>query len=80
MAINPMALLKIKKLWDQFTTAHPKVMPYFREAASNYVGEGSIVDITVTDASGKSLRCNMRVTAEDIELFKSVADIGRDAM
>ena len=79
MAVNPIALLKIRKMWGDFTAAHPKLLPYFRELNSGgYIGEGSVIDITVTDAGGRSLRCNMKVSAEDIELIKSVADIGRD--
>jgi hypothetical protein len=80
MALNPMVLLKIRKMWGDFTAAHPKLLPYFRELNSGgYIGEGSVIDITVTDADGRSLRCNMKVSADDIELIKSVAEIGRDA-
>ena len=80
MALNPMVLLKIRKMWGDVTAAHPKLLPYFRELNSGgYIGEGSVIDITVTDADGRSLRCNMKVSADDIELIKSVADIGRDA-
>ena len=80
MALNPMVLLKIRKMWGDFTAAHPKLVPYFIELNSGgYIGEGSVIDITVTDADGRSLRCNMKVSADDIELIKSVADIGRDA-
>ena len=75
-----MVLLKIRKMWGDFTAAHPKLLPYFRELNSGgYIGEGSVIDITVTGADGRSLRCNMKVSADDIELIKSVADIGRDA-
>ena len=80
MALNPMTLLKIRKMWGEFTAAHPKIIPYFRELnSSGYIGEGSVIEITVTDAEGRSLRCNMKVTANDIDLISAVADIGRDA-
>ena len=78
MAMNPMMLLKIRKKWAEFNEAHPKVLPYFREVSNGYIGEGSVIDITVTDPSGRSLRCNLRVTDADLELIKSVAEIGRD--
>ncbi|MBR5979232.1 MAG: hypothetical protein IK029_00385 [Oscillospiraceae bacterium] len=80
MALNPMMLLKIRKMWGQFTAAHPKLLPYFREIRnSGYVGDGSVIDITVTSPDGRDLRYNMRVSSEDLELLRSIADIGRDA-
>jgi hypothetical protein len=80
MAINPMTLLRIRKMWGDFTAAHPRILPYFRELnSSGYIEEGSVIDITVTDAEGRSLRCNMKVTANDIDLIRAVADIGKDA-
>ena len=80
MAINPMKILRIKKLWEEFKTAHPRLLPYFRELRdAGYVGEGSIVDITVTDAGGRSLRCNLRMTENDLELIRTIADLGRES-
>lgn len=80
MALNPLALLKIRKMWGEFTEAHPRIIPYFRElSASGYIREGSVIDINVTDTDGRSLRCNMRITENDLELIRSVAEIGKDA-
>lgn len=79
MALNPMTLLRIRKLWGQFTAAHPKLLPYLGELRnSGYVRDGSVIDLTVTSPDGRDLRYNMRVTAEDLELIKAVSDIGRD--
>ncbi|MBQ2086205.1 MAG: hypothetical protein II464_08055 [Oscillospiraceae bacterium] len=80
MALNPMVLLKIRKMWGQFTSAHPRLLPYINELrSSGYVGEGSVIDVTVTSPDGRDLRYNMRVTADDLELIGAVTDIGRDS-
>ena len=80
MAINPMTLLKIRRMWGEFTAAHPKILSYFRElSSSGYIGEDSVIDITVTDADGRSLRCNMKVTQNDLELIRSITDVGKEA-
>lgn len=79
MAVNPMTFLKIRKMWGEFTEAHPKFLPFFRDlSSSGYLGEGSVIDITVTEPEGKSLRYNMRLTQEDLELMREIANLGRD--
>ncbi len=69
--MNPMALMKIKGLFDKFQSNHPKV-PMFFKAASQAVGEGSIIEINVTTAEGKNLCTNMKVTKEDLELIEQI--------
>lgn len=76
MAFNPMSLVKIKKMWEQFNEAHPRIMPYFKAVSNGYLAEGSVVEINVTDPEGRSLRCNMRLTAQDMELMKELAEMG----
>lgn len=76
--MNPMALMKIKGLFDRFKANHPKV-PMFFTAASKAVGEGSIIEINVTTADGKNLCTNMRVTADDLELINQLKDIATKA-
>lgn len=80
MALNPVKILKVKNLWERFKTAHPRLLPYFRELRdSGYVEEGSIIDITVTDAGGRSLRCNVRMNEDDLELIRTIADLGKES-
>ena len=52
--MNPMAMMKIKGLLDRFRSNHPKV-PMFFSAASQSIGEGSIIEISITNADGKKL-------------------------
>ncbi|MBQ8412501.1 MAG: hypothetical protein IJX12_02705 [Lachnospiraceae bacterium] len=69
--MNPMALMKIKGLFERFQTNHPKV-PMFFKAASQVIGEDSIIEINVTTAEGKTLCTNMKVTKDDLELVEQL--------
>jgi len=46
----------------------------FATAASNYVGVGSIIEVNIQDAEGKSICTNIRVTEDDIELMEAVKE------
>ncbi len=72
--MNPMALMKIKGMFDRFKGNHPKV-PMFFQAAAQSIDEGSIIEISVTTSAGKNLCTNMRVTRDDIELVKELKDM-----
>ena len=67
--MNPMNFMKAKGLLTQFTTNHPK-LPAFFKAASSQIGEGSIIEISVTTAEGKNLCTNMKVRPEDMQLVE----------
>lgn len=71
--MNPMALIKLKGLFDRFKGNHPKV-PEFFTAASKSIDVGSIIEINVTTSAGKKLCTNMKVTSEDIEMIKQLKD------
>ncbi|MGN0435136.1 MAG: hypothetical protein ACI4D8_00725 [Wujia sp.] len=73
--MNPMAMLKLKGLFDRFKNNHPKV-PEFFVAATKSIDEGSIIEINVTTSAGKKLCTNMKVTSEDLEMIKQIKDIG----
>ena len=76
MAINPLKLGKLKKMGEQFTQEHPKVLPYFRTVADGYLEEGSLLEMNVTAPDGRSLKCNFRLTANDVELLSQIAELG----
>lgn len=69
--MNPMALMQLKGLYDNFKANHPKV-PMFFKAAGASIGEGSIIEISVTDPAGKKMTTNMKVSKEDLELFQQL--------
>ena len=71
--MNPMAILQIKSLLDKFKNNHPK-SPMFFSAAAQSIDENSIIEIKVTTAEGQNLITNMKVTSDDIELFKELKE------
>lgn len=71
--MNPMTILQIKSLLDKFKNNHPKI-PMFFSAATQSIDENSIIEIKVTTAEGQNLITNMKVTSDDIELFKELKE------
>lgn len=71
--MNPMAILQIKSLLDKFKNNHPKI-PMFFSAAAQSIDENSIIEIKVTTAEGQNIITNMKVTSDDIELFKELKE------
>ena len=69
---NPAKLLQLKKQYEAFTGRHPKFMKYLAYITDNYMSEGTIMDVTVTDAQGKSLHGNARLSAEDVAFLQEV--------
>lgn len=72
--MNPMALMKMKGMFEKFQGNHPKI-PMFFKAASKSIGVDSIIEINVTTAEGKTLCTNMKVTKEDLELVEQLKQI-----
>ncbi len=71
--MKPTAIVKMKSLVERFRNNHPK-FSMFAAAASNYVGVGSIIEVNIQDAEGKSICTNIRVTEDDIELMEAVKE------
>lgn len=69
--MNPMALMHIKPLLEKFQARHPKFIQFFSYAGQN-LGEGSLIEISVTSADGRKAVTNIRVTQEDIELMSKM--------
>ncbi len=69
---NPAKLLQMKRKFDAFAGRHPKFLRYLAYITDNYMAEGAVLDVTVTDAEGKSIHGNARLTAEDVAFLKEV--------
>lgn len=72
--MKPTAIAKMRSLVERFRNNHPK-FSMFAAAASNYVSVGSIIEINIQDAEGKSICTNIRVTEDDIELMEAIKEI-----
>ena len=70
--MNPAMLLTLKKKWEEFSTRHPKFVSFIEALKGRGVQEGSIIDITVTMPDGQQFQSNLKLTAEDIEMIRSL--------
>ena len=73
--MNPMAMMKVAGMMENFKRNHPKVFPFVKEAG-NRIKEGSVIEITITDPSGESITSNIRVMADDIEMVQALKEMG----
>ncbi len=69
---NPAKLLQLKKQYEAFIERHPKFMRYMAYITDHYIEEGAIMDVTVTDAQGKSIHGNAKLCAEDVVFLQEV--------
>lgn len=69
---NPAKLLHLKREWEGFCTRHPKFLRYMAYISDNYLTDGAVMDITVTDAAGKSIHGNARLSAEDVAFLQEI--------
>jgi len=65
-------VMKIKGAWDRFTRNHPKFPAFLNAAKAKGIVEGTVIGITVTGPEGETLTTNVKVTAEDLELFNTL--------
>ncbi len=72
--MNPMSLMRLKPLFEQFRERHPKFLMFF-SAAGQCVTEESLIEISVTSPEGKKMITNMRVKQEDLALFDELKDL-----
>lgn len=73
--MNPASLFKMKGLWDKFTANHPKFPKFMQAVQQKGIQEGTILAMSVTTPSGEKIETNLRVTAEDMELFQELKNL-----
>ena len=71
--VNPTLLLKLKDAYTKFSANHPKFISFFKQVIiKGNLPEGTIVEMTVTKPGEEPVTTNMKVTASDVEIFKSL--------
>lgn len=70
--LNPANLFKLKNSWSKFTQNHPRLPGFFQAASQGMIEEGSIIDVTITNAEGKKISTNVKLSQSDLELFKNL--------
>ena len=67
------ALLKAKSAWDRFTKNHPKFPAFLNAAKAQGIREGAIIEIRISNPGEETLVGNIKVTADDMDLFNSLS-------
>lgn len=75
MNINPMKVLQMKGAWDAFQKNHPKFLQFIKAVGKGALAEGTVMELTVTTAEGKTLSTNLKLTAQDMELFRQIQEV-----
>lgn len=73
--MNPTVLFKMKGMWDKFTKNHPKFPLFMKAVQQKGIQEGTILAMSVTTPDGEKIETNLRVTAEDMELFQELKQL-----
>ncbi|MCF0131606.1 MAG: hypothetical protein HUJ71_07735 [Pseudobutyrivibrio sp.] len=74
---NPADLFKITSAFNKFKSNHPKLLPFFKASAPKLMQPGTVVEISVTDASGEKLETNLRIQESDIDLFNTLMSMSQ---
>ena len=69
--VNPMEVMKMKGMLDEFRTNHPKVLKFFQNEATN-IEVGTIIEMSLTTRSGEKVCTNIKVKPEDMELIEQL--------
>ena len=69
MAMNPLQLMQLQKLFETFRISHPKLPLFFKAVAQDALMEGTIIEITVESPEGKEYCTHMKLKASDVEMF-----------
>ena len=72
---NPQDLFKLMGMKNQFESNHPKMVSFFRDMAARGIQEGSVIEITVTDAEGNPITASMKVQASDLEMIEALKNM-----
>ncbi|MBP5362431.1 MAG: hypothetical protein J6Y71_05335 [Ruminococcus sp.] len=72
--MNPLAMMKLKPLFETFCQDHPKLL-MFLGAVGGAVDKDSIIEMTLTTSQGQTMKTNIKVNDNDIELFQELAKL-----
>lgn len=76
--MNLDGIMKFKSAWESFTRNHPKFVMFIQAMGREGIAEGTVIEVKVQTPDGKVTESNLRVNAEDIELFNMLKEtVGR---
>ena len=72
--MNPFELMKIKPLFETFCQDHPKLI-MFVGAVGGAVDKDSVIEMTMTNSEGQTMKTNIKVNDNDLELFQELSKL-----
>ena len=73
MNFNQLAMLQqLKAGIDRFQLNHPKFPLFLKAVSQEAVHEGTLIEINVTTADGKTYCSNLRLKSDDMEFIDSL--------
>ena len=75
MAMNPIALMKMSQMLKGFSDRHPRVVSFFRNELMGDIEEGTVFELSLTRPGQETVTTNLRITAEDLEMLRTMKDI-----
>jgi hypothetical protein len=73
--MNPLQLMKIKGMWEEFAKRHPKFPMFLNAVVQGGVTEDTIIEISVKKPDGKEYATNLKISKEDKELFAKLKEM-----
>ncbi len=73
-----MKIMELRSLWDKFQNAHPKFPMFLKAMSQNGIHEGTIIDITIQEPNGEKIQSNLKITAQDMELFEQLKQLSSE--
>lgn len=72
--MNPMKLMQLQAVWNQFRGTHPRFPMFLNAVAENAIQEGTVLEFHVTTPEGKTYQSNLKLTASDLEAIRTLKE------
>ena len=73
--MNPIELMGLQKKALAFKENHPKFINFLQAVSQKDLTEGTIMEVILTAPTGEHMSANLKLTASDIELIRSLAEL-----
>lgn len=66
---------KLKTMWDKFSRNHPKFPLFVNAVKQKGVPAGTVMGLSVVYPDGEKMETNLKITEEDLELFRELSQM-----
>ena len=71
-------LMEMKALSDRFFANHPKLLPFIKAVSESGVREGSVIEISVKEPSGREYVTNLKISDDDMMCFEKLKNMKQE--